>query len=675
MKRTILTVAVVCLGVITTIPDFAFARGGSSNNAGQGGGGGRPGGGGGGQGGGGGGRPGGFQQGGGGGAPRGNGGAPQGGGGRGPVNVGGGGGGRPTGNVTNKVNTGVNQANNGVKSQINNQNNQVHLNNGVHHQHSGHRPPMNGSPQVGHHGGVQTTSPSNLSKNPKPNQFNQHHLNNVNLHQHHANSNNNHNKNHNHNNTNNGSGSGNKNGNLNNHSNHNHSNQNGDKNWNKGWNPNGNHANHNHNHNGPNHPFQNNFNHKNFSNHLQFANHQINLASKNYKPAYHNHSQYYHGHWHGGSSPWANNYGYGGYGWNGYGPHHHHHHHVGYQPYYWGLGGWGLGSLIYGSGYQSYYNPYCVSSPALCYNYAQPIPVAYNQDALVSDQAIANTGANTLDSAVAAFKQNNYDAALDLVNKGISETPTDSVLHEFRSLVLFAKGDYQQSAATIHSVLAVGPGWDWTTLSGLYTDVGIYTNQLRALEAATKQNPGDAAQHFLLGYHYMSDGYNDAAAKQFRQVTEIMPKDNVAASMLKMLTTPQQPTETADPAAPAAQPTPLPPLNDLPSPSAAVPAAEQPIAPPVDPAAIVGDWKSGRDDGSKFALSLSADKTFKWTYASTSQPAQDFDGTYTIDGNVIALERAGGGSLVAEIADNSDSGFNFKMVGAPEDDPGLNFSR
>jgi hypothetical protein len=31
-------------------------------------------------------------------------------------------------------------------------------------------------------------------------------------------------------------------------------------------------------------------------------------------------------------------------------------------------------------------------------------------------------------------------------------------------------------------VLSVGPGWDWTTLIGLYPSIDVYTTQLRALE-------------------------------------------------------------------------------------------------------------------------------------------------------------------------------------------------
>ena len=330
-------------------------------------------------------------------------------------------------------------------------------------------------------------------------------------------------------------------------------------------------------------------------------------------------------------------------------------------------GGWGLGSLIYGSGYLPYYNPYYVYSPSIVYNYAQPIPVAYNSNVVVSSTAnCADTSTQVMNSAVAAFKQNDYNTALDLVNNGINQCPNDSVLHEFRGLVLFAKGDYQQAAATVHSVLAVGPGWDWTTLSGLYADVGIYTAQLRTLEAAVKQNPGDGASRFLLAYHYISDGYPDAAAKQLQQVVTLVPNDAVATNLLKMMTSSQQ-QQVAQSTDPTAQPTPQPPVN--------LPAPSQSTAPPVDPATVVGNWQSSRDDGSNFALSLNADNTFKWTFTPKSQPPQSFDGNFKIEGNVIALERTGGGSLVAEITANDGMKFNFKMVGAPAEDPGLTFIR
>ena len=166
-----------------------------------------------------------------------------------------------------------------------------------------------------------------------------------------------------------------------------------------------------------------------------------------------------------------------------------------------------------------------------------------------------------LNSAVAAFKQNDYDTALNITNNAINQHPDDAVLHEFRALVLFAKGDYQQAAATIHAVLAVGPGWDWTTMSSLYSDISVYTAQLRALEATVRQNQQDGSTRFLLAYHYLTGGYPDAAARQLKQVVALVPGDQVAAAMLKMTTAPAAQTP-GDPSSPSSLPTPLPPPSD-----------------------------------------------------------------------------------------------------------------
>lgn len=401
--------------------------------------------------------------------------------------------------------------------------------------------------------------------------------------------------------------------------------------------------------------------HRHFDgNKVHFGNHNVNLSNSGYKPSFYKHGNHYHGHWN----------------WNQASNHHHHPHHGNvywpnyYQPYFWGVGGWGLGSMVYSSGYASYYNPYYTST-GLGYNYAQPIPVSYNVASTdATSVPTAQASSNVMDQAVVAFQKNDFPAALDLTNQGIQQSPDDAVLHEFRGLVLFAKGDYQQAAATVHSVLAVGPGWDWETLSGLYPDVGVYTNQLRSLEAYTKQNPSDAAGHFLLAYHYMSDGYPDAATRQLQQVKALMPNDTVAANLLKMTTSSQ--AATTEPSAPPA-PTVAAATAPATQPTAAP--ATPPAPAPIDPSAIVGSWKAARDDGSNFGLTLKDDKTFSWSFSPKDQQPQSFDGTYKVEGNMIALEREGGGSLLAEIATNDRSKFNFKMMGAPEEDPGLTFIR
>ena len=423
---------------------------------------------------------------------------------------------------------------------------------------------------------------------------------------------------------------------------------------------------------------------------VNYNNRDFHVGHSSYQPAYYRHSGY-HGYWNGnrgydggsgvvyGSRPRVSvniggfginigssrgyvsgsNYGYGGgygsgwglgngYGYGGgYGGY-------GYRPLGWGMGGWGLGSLYYNSGYLGYSNPYYIDSYGSYgnYNYAQPIPVSYNSSVVIADND-PNSAGEVLNNADAAFQQNDYDAALDIINKGIAQYPDDAVLHEFRSLVLFARQDYQQSASTIHSVLAVGPGWDWTTLSSMYSSAAIYTEQLRTLEAFTKVNPKDAASRFLLAYHYMSCGHPDAAARHLQEVVKLMPNDRVAADVLKMVAAPQ-PRESAQ--QPPQEPT-------------------RPAALPVDPATLVGTWKATRPDGSKFDLTLTNDAKFTWSFAQKDQKAQAFGGSYSVEGNVLALERKDGGSLIAEVTPGGEAKFNFKLLGAPSDDPGLDFSR
>jgi hypothetical protein len=69
------------------------------------------------------------------------------------------------------------------------------------------------------------------------------------------------------------------------------------------------------------------------------------------------------------------------------------------------------------------------------------------------------------------------------------------------------------------SPLSVSPGWDWTTMSGLYQSVGKYSQQPRALEDYIRQNPDLADARFHLAYHYLTAGHRDEAAKQLKDIS------------------------------------------------------------------------------------------------------------------------------------------------------------
>src|SRR5262249_10185911 len=151
-----------------------------------------------------------------------------------------------------------------------------------------------------------------------------------------------------------------------------------------------------------------------------------------------------------------------------------------------------------GSSYVDY------SQPVQYVNYQDPSQTQAPGDSSAGPPA-SNDGMQAGDQARQSFYNGDYSQALKLSEQAISQMPGDPNLHEFRALCLFALGHYQEAAAAIHSVLAVGPGWDWTTMSQLYPNVDVYTKQLRALEAYRREHPEAADACFLLAYHYLTD--------------------------------------------------------------------------------------------------------------------------------------------------------------------------
>ncbi len=240
---------------------------------------------------------------------------------------------------------------------------------------------------------------------------------------------------------------------------------------------------------------------------------------------------------------WSGN-GYGAWGATGYG--------AGYGT---GVGAWGTGSPMYGWGYSGYSNPYSAGyagagggaqavapqqTAAAPYNYSQPISTT----AAPPEQAVASQSASALDQARDAFKAGDYGKASQLDQQALAQAPNDTSLHEFLGLVYFAQGKYDQAAEPLYAVLSVGPGWDWTTVSGMYPDVETYTQQLRALEASVRENPNSAPTRFVLAYHYLVEGHDQNAVDQLKAAVRLQPGDTLSAQLIAHL----QPTGSAQPA-------------------------------------------------------------------------------------------------------------------------------
>ncbi len=173
-----------------------------------------------------------------------------------------------------------------------------------------------------------------------------------------------------------------------------------------------------------------------------------------------------------------------------------------------GLSPWGCNYLGYGFGLYDYYNPYCYQPVPFyggySYDYTQPL-IVNNYQYVDPSQSVASAGVPQnavlnqdqqaqepdmalFDQARSAFYAGNYQQALQLTEQQIQKTPKDSILHEFRGLVLFALGRFEDAAVPVYAVLAVGPGWDWSTMSSLYATVDPYASQLKALEDFHRAN-------------------------------------------------------------------------------------------------------------------------------------------------------------------------------------------
>ena len=233
--------------------------------------------------------------------------------------------------------------------------------------------------------------------------------------------------------------------------------------------------------------------------------------------------------------------------WNNHGHYPWHHWPAGW----WAAGFWaGVGEGGFAApwdwGYCSYANPYC-SAPVVVDNttidYSQPIVLAEPTDSNSDAQAVivggespaANAATELLGAARDFFARGDYDAALKQCDKAIVQMPNYAASHEFRGLALFALHRYKEAAGTIYAVLSVEPGWDWTTMSGFYPEVDVYSQQLRALEEYVVANPNLPEARFLLGYHYMTCGHSDAAENQFHTAAALNTQDQLSGQLASAL--------------------------------------------------------------------------------------------------------------------------------------------
>lgn len=212
-----------------------------------------------------------------------------------------------------------------------------------------------------------------------------------------------------------------------------------------------------------------------------------------------------------------------------------------------------------------------------------------------------------------------------------------------------SRGRYDEAAATLYAVLSVGPGWDWTTLVGLYPSVDVYTTQLRALEAYCDAHTDSATSRFVLAYHYLTEGHDDAAVGILKQVVALKPADTLSTKLLRQLDPPKE----------------LPAVATAPAPA---------VTAPPQGASIAGSWTAEPSADCAIKLTVQPGGEFTWQVTQKGK-AQQFSGSSTFGDGMLTLAQDKGPALVGRVNWKDANHMTFRIVGDGPDDPGLSFAR
>jgi tetratricopeptide (TPR) repeat protein len=369
--------------------------------------------------------------------------------------------------------------------------------------------------------------------------------------------------------------------------------------------------------------------------------------------------------WWGAGHCYGWHHGHWGYGWNSayYRRHWYYADHSFASGFMWGIAVWSLGNLIYDMGYHSYQNPYPAPVVQNTYiTYTQPVSVAAaaNPPGDEKSTELAETQSNhALERSRAAFKIGDYTAAAKWVDEAIAHTPGDVTLHEYRALVFFALGKFADAAGILNPVLASGPGWSWETMVGFYDSSLTYSNQLRRLETYVQSASQNAAASFLLGYHYMVCGHMEKANEVFSVAAQLQPADSISRQ-LRDLTAASIPDVAESVAEESAAEAP------------AVDATARPD--PVSLEQLVGTWNSDRGENANITFTMQESGDYTWSFKNGGE-ANELKGTYGLDDQGLLVLSSDDTQMVCLLEIKEGNQMHFTLIGAPDGDPGLDFTK
>ena len=138
-------------------------------------------------------------------------------------------------------------------------------------------------------------------------------------------------------------------------------------------------------------------------------------------------------------------------------------------------------------------------------------------------------------SAKQAFQAREFETSLGFVNQILEKSPQNGDALQFRSLVLFADGNYPAAAASAYDALAFGPMWNREAIVNLYSGGTNYFIDLKRLESDKQKQPNSIAHRFLSAYHSLAKGDLATGESELKKMLELAPNEPVATKLLQVV--------------------------------------------------------------------------------------------------------------------------------------------
>jgi hypothetical protein len=181
--------------------------------------------------------------------------------------------------------------------------------------------------------------------------------------------------------------------------------------------------------------------------------------------------------------------------------------------------------------------------------------------------------------------------------------------------------------------------------SHLIRDFSIAQQGKEAPEKTAAVKPDDQGLQFLLAYHCITTNQPAAAKESLTRLNKLLPTDPVVNQLARAAGVESDKNEPKT-------------------------SWQAPAEVALD---ITGDWTATRSAGGKIGLSVNPDGGFAWSVEEKSDKKNSFDGTFSLDDNMLVLERKSGGALMGRVTALADNKFRFKVLGGGDADTGLTF--